>query len=127
MHLAGEKIRTWREAHDPPLSAEEFGARYGAPEPWPSRTVYGWEAKGKIARPGVQKRLAEMVRALRNYGSHEKYKNLVQGPNDRLDELQAALLRAFGCDQAQGYLFSRAIPMAELLAMMGGGRIAIYG
>ena len=37
--------------------------------------------------------LAEMVRALRNYGSHEKYKNLVQGPNDRLDELQAALLR----------------------------------
>lgn len=38
-------------------------------------------------------RLAEMVRALRNYGSHEKYKNVVQGPNDRLDELQAALLR----------------------------------
>jgi dTDP-4-amino-4,6-dideoxygalactose transaminase len=38
-------------------------------------------------------RLAEMVRALRNYGSHEKYKNLVQGPNDRLDELQAAFLR----------------------------------
>jgi dTDP-4-amino-4,6-dideoxygalactose transaminase len=34
-----------------------------------------------------------MVRALRNYGSHVKYKNLVQGPNDRLDELQAALLR----------------------------------
>lgn len=38
-------------------------------------------------------KLAHMVRALRNYGSHEKYKNLVQGPNDRLDELQAALLR----------------------------------
>ena len=38
------------------------------------------------------KQLADMVRALRNYGSHEKYKNLVQGPNDRLDELQAALL-----------------------------------
>jgi dTDP-4-amino-4,6-dideoxygalactose transaminase len=39
------------------------------------------------------KQLADMVRALRNYGSHEKYKNLVQGPNDRLDELQAAILR----------------------------------
>ena len=39
------------------------------------------------------KKLADMVCALRNYGSHEKYKNLVQGPNDRLDELQAALLR----------------------------------
>ena len=38
-------------------------------------------------------RLADTVRALRNYGSHEKYKNLFQGPNDRLDELQAALLR----------------------------------
>ncbi len=38
-------------------------------------------------------RLAEMVRALRNYGSHVKYQNLVQGPNDRLDELQAAMLR----------------------------------
>jgi dTDP-4-amino-4,6-dideoxygalactose transaminase len=36
---------------------------------------------------------AEMVRALRNYGSKEKYQNLVQGPNDRLDELQAAILR----------------------------------
>lgn len=38
-------------------------------------------------------KLAEMLRALRNYGSHKKYYNLVQGPNDRLDELQAALLR----------------------------------
>jgi dTDP-4-amino-4,6-dideoxygalactose transaminase len=38
-------------------------------------------------------KLADMVRALRNYGSHEKYQNLVQGPNDRLDELQAAILR----------------------------------
>ncbi len=58
MHLAGHKIRQWREAHEPPLSAEEFGARYG--DPWPSRTVYGWEAKGKIARAPVQKRLAEL-------------------------------------------------------------------
>ena len=39
-------------------------------------------------------RLAEMVRALRNYGSKEKYRNEVRGPNDRLDELQAAFLRA---------------------------------
>ena len=38
-------------------------------------------------------KLAEMVRALRNYGSKEKYQNHVQGPNDRLDELQAAFLR----------------------------------
>lgn len=60
MHLAGQKIRAWREAHDPPLSAEEFGKRYGAPNPWPSRTVYGWEAKGKVPRKPVQIRLAEL-------------------------------------------------------------------
>lgn len=36
--------------------------------------------------------LADMLRALRNYGSHEKYKNLVQGVNSRLDEIQAAIL-----------------------------------
>lgn len=39
----------------------------------------------------------------------------------------AATLRAMGCDQAQGYLFSQAIGMPELLAMMGGGRAAING
>jgi NAD+ synthase (glutamine-hydrolysing) len=60
MHLAGFKIRQWREAQRPPLSAEDFGARFGEPQPWPSRTVYGWEAKGKIARATVQKRLAEL-------------------------------------------------------------------
>lgn len=37
----------------------------------------------------------------------------------------AATLRAMGCDQAQGYLFSPAIGMRELLAMMGGGRAAV--
>ena len=47
MHLAGFKLRRWRETHDPPLSADQFGARYGLPNPWPSRTVYGWEAKGQ--------------------------------------------------------------------------------
>jgi len=36
--------------------------------------------------------LAQMLRALRNYGSHEKYKNFVQGVNSRLDEIQAAML-----------------------------------
>ena len=33
-----------------------------------------------------------MLRAIRNYGSHEKYKNLVPGVNSRLDEIQAAML-----------------------------------
>ena len=37
-------------------------------------------------------RLAECVRALRNYGSHEKYVHLYKGRNSRLDEIQAAFL-----------------------------------
>jgi dTDP-4-amino-4,6-dideoxygalactose transaminase len=36
--------------------------------------------------------LATTLKALRNYGSHEKYKNLFQGVNSRLDEMQAAML-----------------------------------
>jgi EAL domain-containing protein (putative c-di-GMP-specific phosphodiesterase class I) len=37
----------------------------------------------------------------------------------------AATLRDMGCDQAQGYLFSPAIAMRELLVMMGGGRASL--
>lgn len=37
--------------------------------------------------------LAQTLRALRNYGSQEKYKNLFKGVNSRLDEIQAAMLR----------------------------------
>lgn len=38
--------------------------------------------------------LADKIRTLRNYGSKVKYYNLEKGFNSRLDELQAALLRA---------------------------------
>jgi len=38
--------------------------------------------------------LAEQLRVLRNYGSRVKYHNEVVGWNSRLDELQAAMLRA---------------------------------
>ncbi|MFS0821573.1 DegT/DnrJ/EryC1/StrS family aminotransferase [Bacillus sp. 1P02SD] len=36
--------------------------------------------------------LAEQLKALRNYGSHEKYKNIFKGVNSRLDEIQAGIL-----------------------------------
>jgi len=39
-------------------------------------------------------KLTEKIRALRNYGSEKKYHNSVKGYNSRLDELQAAFLRA---------------------------------
>jgi len=38
-------------------------------------------------------KLAQILRALRNYGSHKKYENLYQGINSRLDDIQAAMLR----------------------------------
>jgi len=39
------------------------------------------------------KELADAIRILGNYGSEEKYKNIYQGVNSRLDEMQAAFLR----------------------------------
>lgn len=38
--------------------------------------------------------LAQLVRTLANYGSQIKYRNLRKGLNSRLDEIQAAILRA---------------------------------
>lgn len=37
--------------------------------------------------------LAQTLKALRNYGSIDKYENIYQGVNSRLDEIQAAMLR----------------------------------
>jgi len=42
-------------------------------------------------------------------------------------EAVADALRALGCDQAQGFLFARAVSMPELLAMMAAERAAING
>ncbi|OGW92207.1 MAG: erythromycin biosynthesis sensory transduction protein eryC1, partial [Omnitrophica bacterium RIFCSPHIGHO2_02_FULL_63_14] len=43
------------------------------------------------------KKLADRLRVLRNYGSRVKYHNEIQGFNSRLDELQAAFLRVKLC------------------------------
>jgi dTDP-4-amino-4,6-dideoxygalactose transaminase len=37
--------------------------------------------------------LAEVLHAIKNYGSQKKYENIYKGVNSRLDELQAAILR----------------------------------
>ncbi|MFW1957330.1 DegT/DnrJ/EryC1/StrS family aminotransferase [Acinetobacter guillouiae] len=59
-------------------------------------SFYPGKNLGALGDAGVvttnNEELAQMLRALRNYGSHEKYKNLVPGVNSRLDEIQAAML-----------------------------------
>jgi dTDP-4-amino-4,6-dideoxygalactose transaminase len=40
---------------------------------------------------------AKIVRAIANYGSYKKYENAYRGGNDRLDEIQAAILRVKLC------------------------------
>ena len=40
----------------------------------------------------IDDELAKVVKALRNYGSYEKYYNIYKGYNSRLDEIQAAVL-----------------------------------
>lgn len=68
--------------------------------------------------------LAQAISALRNYGSHQKYKNLYKGVNSRLDEIQAAMLRVklrylnkeikVRQDVAQAYLKGINNPLIEL-------------
>ena len=59
-------------------------------------SFYPGKNLGALGDAGVittsDEELAHTLRALRNYGSHEKYKNLFQGVNSRLDEIQAAML-----------------------------------
>ena len=76
-HIGGVKAGAWGDA-----AAFSF---------YPGKNLGALGDAGALTCKDVK--LAQMVRALRNYGSHEKYKNLVQGPNDRLDEMQAAFLR----------------------------------
>lgn len=56
MHRAGQKLKAWRLGRRPPLSAADFAARFN----FKTQTVFGWESKGRIARPAAQRQLAEL-------------------------------------------------------------------
>ena len=59
---------------------------------YPSKNLGAFADAGAVTTDDAA--LAEKVRVLRNYGSKERYKNDLAGLNSRLDELQAAFLRA---------------------------------
>lgn len=57
---------------------------------YPGKNLGALGDAGAITTNDVE--LATVLKALRNYGSHEKYHNLYSGVNSRLDEIQAAML-----------------------------------
>lgn len=83
--------------------AQAHGARYqgqrvGAHGDAVAWSFYPGKNLGALGDGGAvttnDPQIAEALRVLRNYGSRVKYHNEVVGYNSRLDELQAALLRA---------------------------------
>lgn len=74
--IAGKKVGNWGDA-----SGFSF---------YPGKNLGALGDAGAITTNDDE--LAEMLKALRNYGSHKKYENLVPGVNSRLDEIQAAML-----------------------------------
>jgi dTDP-4-amino-4,6-dideoxygalactose transaminase len=82
------------QAHGARLRHRRVGA-WGHATAW---SFYPGKNLGAIGDAGAittnDATLAERLRALRNYGSHVKYIHPVRGLNSRLDELQAAVLRA---------------------------------
>lgn len=75
-HFNGKKAGSWGHA--------------GAFSFYPGKNLGALGDAGAITTDDDQ--LAEILRALRNYGSYEKYKNTYCGMNSRLDEIQAAML-----------------------------------
>jgi dTDP-4-amino-4,6-dideoxygalactose transaminase len=84
-------------------AAQAHGARYKGKMAGSLADAAGWsfypgKNLGALGDGGAvttnDDALADRIRTLRNYGSKVKYYNLEKGFNSRLDELQAALLRA---------------------------------
>ncbi len=59
---------------------------------YPAKNLGAFGDAGAVT--GDDESLAEQIRMLGNYGSREKYHNVVKGFNSRLDEIQAAVLGA---------------------------------
>ncbi len=81
------------QAHGATYKGRKAGSLSGAA----AHSFYPGKNLGAIGEGGAvttnDPELAEMISKLRNYGSEKKYQNQVKGMNNRLDELQAAILR----------------------------------
>ncbi|RYU44050.1 DegT/DnrJ/EryC1/StrS family aminotransferase [Aliivibrio finisterrensis] len=75
--IDGKKAGTWGDA--------------GAFSFYPGKNLGALGDAGAVTTDDEE--LLEVLSALLNYGSHEKYKNKYKGVNSRLDEIQAAMLR----------------------------------
>lgn len=84
-------------------NAQAIGAKYGSQMSgtlghaaafsfYPGKNLGAYGDAGAVVTNDEQ--LREIITALRNYGSHEKYHNSYKGFNCRMDEIQAAILRS---------------------------------
>lgn len=111
VHLYGQTVemdKIWKIAKKHNLkiiedSAQAHGAIYknkmaGNLGDASAFSFYPGKNLGAIGDAGAittsDERLAEVIRALTNYGSKEKYINIYKGTNSRLDEIQAAILNS---------------------------------
>lgn len=81
------------QAHGASFKGRKIGS-HGDIVAWsfyPTKNLGAFGDGGAITTNDIH--YAEKVRLLRNYGSKEKYKHIIQGGNSRLDEIQAAVLR----------------------------------
>ncbi len=78
------------------IGASHNGIKSGALGDAAGFSFYPGKNLGALGDAGAvttnDKELADIIRALANYGSHKKYENIYQGLNSRLDEIQAAFL-----------------------------------
>lgn len=111
------------------------GSRAGSLGDAAAHSFYPGKNLGAIGEAGAvttsDSELAEMISKLRNYGSEKKYHNEVKGLNNRIDELQASILRVKlryldrdNChrqDVAQTYLQEIHHPMVTLPVIKNEG------